>query len=127
MRGLRHPNLASFIGACVEPTKVCVVTGYCSKGSLRDVLQNRHVNMDKMFTIAFANDIVQGMSYLHASPIKYHGSLKSTNVLVDSRWACRIADFGLREFRAGEGGPNRGEPAYFYGKPRLPHKYVSIK
>ena len=56
------------------------------------------------------------MAYLHTSPIEYHGNLKSSNVLLDSRWTCKISDFGLRELRIGEGGPIRGEPAYYYGK-----------
>ena len=55
------------------------------------------------------------MAYLHLSPIEYHGNLKSSNILIDNRWTCKISDFGLRNFRAGEGGPTRGEPAYYYG------------
>ncbi len=56
---MRHPNVMSLIGACVEPNRTCVVIGYCGKGSLRDVLQSRHVTLDKIFTSAFANDIAQ--------------------------------------------------------------------
>ena len=55
------------------------------------------------------------MAYLHSSSIQYHGRLKSSNILLDSRWTCKVGDFGLREFRAGEGGPGLGEPAYYYG------------
>jgi serine/threonine protein kinase len=55
------------------------------------------------------------MSYLHLSPVQYHGNLKSSNVLLDSRWTCKVSDFGLKEFRLGEGGPMRGEPSYYYG------------
>ena len=56
------------------------------------------------------------MAYIHSSPIQYHGKLKSSNIVLDSRWTCKVADFGLHEFRAGEGGPSRGEPAYYYSK-----------
>lgn len=42
------------------------------------------------------------MVYLHASPIQLHGNLKSSNVLIDSRWTCKLADFGLAELRAEE-------------------------
>ena len=56
---MRHTNVIQFIGACLEPNRVCIVMEYCSKGSLRDVIQNRHVSLDKIFTISFANDIVQ--------------------------------------------------------------------
>ena len=44
----------------------------------------------------------QGMTYLHGSAIGYHGRLKSSNVLVDTRWTCQIGDFGMRVLREGE-------------------------
>lgn len=59
VRILRHSNINPLIGACLEPNRVCVVNGYCNKGSLRDVLQSRHMTVDKIFTAAFATDIVQ--------------------------------------------------------------------
>jgi guanylate cyclase len=34
LRELRHDNINSFIGACVEPTSLLLVTDYCAKGSL---------------------------------------------------------------------------------------------
>lgn len=43
--------------------------------------------------------VLQGMIYLHDSVIKYHGSLSTSNCLVDSRWVVKLADFGLHEFK----------------------------
>ena len=37
LRDLRHENVNSFVGACVEPGNVCIITEYCSRGSLRGV------------------------------------------------------------------------------------------
>lgn len=34
LRELRHDNINSFIGACVEPMSLLLVTDYCAKGSL---------------------------------------------------------------------------------------------
>ena len=35
--------------------------------------------------ISLINDIVRGMTFIHASEIKIHGNLKSSNCVVDSR------------------------------------------
>lgn len=34
LREIRHGNLNSFIGACVEPMRILLITEYCAKGSL---------------------------------------------------------------------------------------------
>jgi serine/threonine protein kinase len=39
------------------------------------------------------------MTYLHDSPVRVHGNLKSSNCLVDSRWVVKLADFGLLDFK----------------------------
>lgn len=43
--------------------------------------------------------VLQGMEELHKTSIGCHGNLKSTNVLVDSYWICKVADYGLQTFR----------------------------
>lgn len=98
---LNHQNIAPFIGACVEPPKICILTQYCNKGSVQDVLYNDNLKLDWMFQLSIASDIARGMAYLHSSPIAFHGNLKSSNCVVDSRWVCKITDFGLLKFKYG--------------------------
>ena len=44
-----------------------------------------------MFLASLVGDTVRGMCYLHESVIRYHGNLRSTNCLIDSRWVLKIA------------------------------------
>ncbi len=42
------------------------------------------------------------MEYLHNTSIESHGRLKSSNVVIDSRWCCKITDYGLHSLFEGE-------------------------
>ncbi|XP_076466014.1 atrial natriuretic peptide receptor 1-like [Babylonia areolata] len=95
MKELNHENLLSFIGLCVDERFPCILTAYCAKGSLQDLIENDDINLDWTFKISLVNDLVNGMNYLHSSPIRFHGRLKSSNCLVDNRWILKVADFGL--------------------------------
>jgi len=35
MKDLSHQNINPFIGACVEPGNICILSQYCTKGSLQ--------------------------------------------------------------------------------------------
>lgn len=100
MKNLQHNHLVTFIGACFEPPQACfLVTEYCPKGSLQDILENDEIKLDWMFRYSLMHDIIKGMAYLHASEIHVHGNLKSSNCVVDSRFVLKITDFGLHSLR----------------------------
>ncbi|PFX31878.1 Atrial natriuretic peptide receptor 1 [Stylophora pistillata] len=100
MLDIRHDNLSHFIGATVDPPNNCIVSEFYSRGSLQEILENKDVKLDHMFISSLVNDIAKGMGHLHHTDIKSHGSLKSSNCLVDSRWVLKIADYGLPTFRS---------------------------
>uniref|UniRef100_A0AAG5DN07 Guanylate cyclase n=1 Tax=Anopheles atroparvus TaxID=41427 RepID=A0AAG5DN07_ANOAO len=101
LRDMRHDNLNAFIGACTDPPNICIITDYCNRGSLKDVLENEDVKLDNMFTASMVADILRGMIYLHESPLRFHGSLRTSNCLIDSRWVVKLSDFGLFAFKQG--------------------------
>ncbi|XP_069780323.1 atrial natriuretic peptide receptor 2 [Narcine bancroftii] len=100
MRDVQFNHLTRFIGACIDTPNVCIVTEYCPRGSLQDILENENINLDWVFRYSLINDIVKGMAFLHNSIIVSHGNLKSSNCVVDSRFVLKITDYGLASFRS---------------------------
>ncbi|XP_051274578.1 guanylate cyclase 2G isoform X1 [Dicentrarchus labrax] len=101
MKEMKHENLVQFFGVCIEPPNVCLVIQYCRKGSLKDLLKATDVELDGMFKLSFAYDIVNGMEFIHKSNLRFHGNLKPSTCLVDSRLQIKLSGFGLWEFKYG--------------------------
>lgn len=99
MKDIQHDHLVRFYGACLDSPKCFILTEYCPKGSLQDILENEQIKLDWMFKLSLMHDIVRGMHFLHQSDIKSHGNLKSSNCVVDSRFVLKITDFGLHLLR----------------------------
>ncbi|XP_053208888.1 receptor-type guanylate cyclase Gyc76C-like isoform X2 [Panonychus citri] len=124
LKEIHHDKINPFIGAYIEPNCVYIVTEYCAKGSLQDILENPNLKLDGMFIASLVFDLISAMIYLHESDIKVHGNLKSTNCLITSRWVLQVTDFGLHQLRksADQGSTDSSENYYrslLYTSPEL--------
>ncbi|XP_028281644.1 atrial natriuretic peptide receptor 1 [Parambassis ranga] len=99
MRDVQNEHLTRFIGACIDPPNMCIITEYCPRGSLQDLMESDSITLDWMFRYSLINDIVKGMAFLHNSVIVSHGNLKSSNCVVDSRFVLKITDYGTQSLR----------------------------
>ncbi|XP_064959288.1 U-box domain-containing protein 51-like isoform X2 [Musa acuminata AAA Group] len=93
---LRHPNVILFLGACVKPPHLSLVTEYMEMGSLYYLIhtsgQKRRLSWRKR--LKMLRDICRGLMCIHRMKI-VHRDLKSANCLVDKHWTVKICDFGL--------------------------------
>ncbi|KAF0684717.1 Aste57867_23318 [Aphanomyces stellatus] len=92
MKRLTHPNIVLFMEAGFYRGAICIVSEYCARGSLRDVLGRSGALLWPM-KIRLALGLAHGLQYLHNSRM-IHRDLKSPNILVDETWHAKIADFG---------------------------------
>ena len=70
MREIRHTNVNNFIGAMVDQDNIKLVTEFCSKGALFDLLNNPDVKLDLMFVASLISDL--GAKYLwYFSPFQF--------------------------------------------------------
>ncbi|TGZ69521.1 hypothetical protein CRM22_003703 [Opisthorchis felineus] len=100
LREIRHENINQMIGCYVDISSLCIVFEHCSRGSLLDVIKKESITLDWEFKLSLITDVVKGMRFLHASPAKRHGWLKSSNCCVDGRWVVKITDYGLPDMYA---------------------------
>ncbi|KAJ6216007.1 hypothetical protein RDWZM_010507 [Blomia tropicalis] len=99
LKDLAHENLIRFVGICADDQHISILTEYCEKGNLRDLLDNEGIRIDWPFRYSLINDIVEGMLFIHESTLNMHGALKSTNCVIDSRLVVKLTDFGLKTLR----------------------------
>lgn len=76
---LRHENIVSLEGVCLQEPNLCLVLEYCRGGSLNRILAGRKIRPDVL--VDWAIQIARGMEYLHnGAPISLiHRDLKSSN------------------------------------------------
>ncbi|XP_054475100.1 kinase suppressor of Ras 1-like isoform X2 [Anoplopoma fimbria] len=92
-RQTRHENVILFMGACMAPPHLAIITSFCKGETLYSVVRERGHMLDINKIRQIAQDIVKGMGYLHAKSI-IHKDLKSKNVFYDINKVV-ITDFGL--------------------------------
>lgn len=101
---LRHSNLVKILGYCVSGSDRILIYEFIEKGNLDIWLHDSSSVEDEIprlpLSWATRNKIVRGvadgLAYLHGleKPI-IHRDIKASNVLLDSVFEARIADFGL--------------------------------
>ncbi|XVE52766.1 hypothetical protein DITRI_Ditri02bG0149900 [Diplodiscus trichospermus] len=92
-----HRNLVRLYGFCFEAKTKALVYEYMENGSLDKLLfeQKHEMEWDKLYEIAIG--AARGLEYLHHFSHKriIHYEIKPANVLLDSNFCPKIADFGL--------------------------------
>ncbi|CAL9123834.1 unnamed protein product [Musa textilis] len=97
---VRHQNLLSLRGYCAEGQERLIVYDYLPNLSLISHLHGHNsaeclLDWDRRMSIAIGS--AEGIAYLHhhATPRIIHRDIKASNVLLDSNFQARVADFGF--------------------------------
>ncbi|KAL8265363.1 hypothetical protein R6Q59_023493 [Mikania micrantha] len=92
---LNHMNLIDIWGYCSERKHKLLVYEYMENGSLAQNLHSSKLDWGKRFDIALGT--AKGLAYLHEECLEWvlHCDVKPHNILLDSNWKPKVADFGL--------------------------------
>ncbi|TKY68985.1 putative receptor protein kinase ZmPK1 [Spatholobus suberectus] len=94
---LNHMNLIGMLGYCAEGKHRLLVYEYMENGSLAQNLSSNSNVLDwsKRYNIALGT--ARGLAYLHEECLEWilHCDIKPQNILLDSDYKPKVADFGL--------------------------------
>eukprot|EP00892_Ulva_mutabilis_P004252 jgi/Ulvmu1/2199/UM013_0045.1 len=107
--GLRHPNIVTFCGACLQGPNALMVSELLPFSLLQVLYDMPNIPLPIAKCTSIAVDIARAFCYLHTRiPQVIHRDLKPQNVLLDRAWKVKLCDFGL----AGSTKVDAGTPAY---------------
>ncbi|KAM0848606.1 hypothetical protein ACQ4PT_054277 [Festuca glaucescens] len=95
---LHHRNLVSLVGYCDEEDEQMLVYEFMPNGTLRDLLSSKSKRSPGFgLRLHIALGASKGILYLHtdANPPIFHRDVKASNILLDSKFVAKVADFGL--------------------------------
>ncbi|KAL5711541.1 hypothetical protein ACHQM5_021983 [Ranunculus cassubicifolius] len=100
---VHHRNLVSLIGYCDEGEEQMLVYEYMPNGTVRDYLSAKSEEaLGFAMRLRIALGSAKGILYLHseANPPIFHRDIKTSNILLDSKFTAKVADFGLSKLAA---------------------------
>ncbi|KAG5543584.1 hypothetical protein RHGRI_016355 [Rhododendron griersonianum] len=101
---VNHMNLIEIWGYCVEGNHRLLVYEYMERGSLAENLISGTLDWEKRFDIVVGS--AKGLAYLHEECLEWvlHCDVKPQNILLDSNFQPKVADFGLSKLVNRRGG-----------------------
>ena len=96
---INHKNLIEMWGYCADGKHRLLVYEYIEHGSLAENLSAGTLDWKKRFEIA--QGTAKGLAYLHEDCLEWvlHCDVKPQNILLDSNYHPKVADFGLSKLQ----------------------------
>jgi len=102
---IRHENVALFMGACLDPPNLAIVTSVRKGISLFEQIHIRGEKLSMHSRVQIVRQVAQGMGYLHAKGIVM-AKLNSKNVYLEPKVKLCLMDYGMAQKNMDR--PNKG-------------------
>jgi serine/threonine-protein kinase len=93
---LNHPNIITIHDIIESENQICIVMEYVEGKSLRDVMNDYDLRLDKIIDIL--RQISEGLREAHKAGI-VHRDMKPENIIIGKDARIRILDFGLAKLK----------------------------
>ncbi|PIO62201.1 protein tyrosine kinase, partial [Teladorsagia circumcincta] len=93
MKNLRHDNIISLIGVCMD-APMWLVMEMAPLGELRQYLQSNRASLSLTSLFLYSLQVARALAYLHERSL-VHRDIAARNVLVSTPKCVKLTDFGL--------------------------------
>ncbi|XP_055331094.1 atrial natriuretic peptide receptor 1-like [Paramacrobiotus metropolitanus] len=102
MKSISQDNAGTLTGVVVSPEQLSFLWPY-GRGCLRQLLDDKANLLNQKIQLRLMHEILAGLSYLHASRLKCHGSLSSLSTLLDNRFAVKLSGYASKRLLSSVG------------------------
>lgn len=105
LNSVRHPNIVTFYGVCLNEEWLALIMEYMPLGSLYQLLHKEKVKLLWSDRLSIALQTAKGINYLHQyQPQILHRDIKSSNLLLENHYTytgyvVKVCDFGMAKIR----------------------------
>ncbi len=130
LAAVKGSHVTMFYGCVLRPL-LCLVTEYVPYGSLLDLMTRAtNLKFDWGVVITLATETATALNVLHQwRPQILHRDVKASNLLVDTHWIVKVADFGLARFNDTQNNSTLAKlrGTYLYSAPEVyaKHEYTT--
>ena len=123
LRGLRHPNLVSYLCTQLSEAVLCIFMEYVPGGSLLSVTKQVGA-LSEETAARYAQSIADALCFLHRNLV-VHRDVKAANVLVSVSGVLKLTDFGTAVFIKDDGSAKGLSSSVFWMAPEVLSSGVS--
>uniref|UniRef100_A0AAF5D3C2 Guanylate cyclase n=1 Tax=Strongyloides stercoralis TaxID=6248 RepID=A0AAF5D3C2_STRER len=94
-----YTGLNKYYGFSMDGPEMFSLWKFSKRGNLFNFLKTECKMFDTFFCTNLIKDLINGLSYIHNSPIEFHGSLTSKNCIISEHWQLKLSNFDFKELR----------------------------
>ena len=96
LKKFENPYLVQYYNSFELKDRIWIITEYCDCGSVQDIMKITNKCYKEVEIASIMAMVLKGLQYLHLQN-KFHGGIKSSNILLNNNGVVKLSDFNISE------------------------------